>query len=34
MIGERLKELRKDHGLSREQLGNILSLSIHTIASY
>lgn len=34
MIGERLKELRKDHGLSREQLGTILSLSTHTIASY
>ena len=34
MIGERLKELRKDFNLTREDLAKILSLSVHTIASY
>lgn len=34
MIGERLNELRKDHHLSQEKLGEILSLTKYTISSY
>lgn len=34
MIGERLQELRKDHGLSQEDLAKILGVSHYTISSY
>ncbi len=34
MIGERLQELRKDHGLSQEQLAKILGVSHYTVSSY
>lgn len=34
MIGERLQELRKDHGLSQREFGEKLNLSPHTISSY
>ena len=34
MIGERLQELRKDHGLSQEQLAQILGVSHYTVSSY
>ncbi len=34
MIGERLQELRKDHGLSQEQLAHILGVSHYTVSSY
>ncbi len=34
MIGERLAELRKDHGLTQEGLAKVLGISKHTIASY
>ncbi len=34
MLGERLQELRKDHGLSQQDLADKLNVSIHTISSY
>ena len=34
MLGERLQELRKDHGLSQEQLAQILGVSHYTVSSY
>lgn len=34
MIGERLSELRKDAGLTQEELGAVLNLTKHTISSY
>lgn len=34
MIGERLQELRKDHGLSQEDLAKILGVSHYTVSSY
>lgn len=34
MLGERLQELRKDHGLSQQDLADRLNVSIHTISSY
>ncbi|MBE6794132.1 MAG: helix-turn-helix transcriptional regulator [Ruminococcaceae bacterium] len=34
MIGERLQELRKDRGLSQEDLAKILGVSHYTISSY
>ncbi|WHH59327.1 helix-turn-helix transcriptional regulator [Petroclostridium sp. X23] len=34
MIGERLYELRKDAGLTQEELAKVLSLSKYTISSY
>ena len=34
MIGERLQELRKDYGLSQEQLAQILGVSHYTVSSY
>ena len=34
MIGDRLSEIRKDCGMSREELAKELGLSIHTIKSY
>lgn len=34
MIGERLQELRKDHGLSQDDLAKILGVSHYTISSY
>lgn len=34
MLGERLQEIRKDHGLSQQQLADRLHVSIHTISSY
>ncbi len=34
MIGERLSELRKDRGISQEELGERLSLTKFTISSY
>lgn len=34
MIGERLQELRKDHGMSQEELANILGVSHYTVSSY
>ena len=34
MIGERLQELRKDHGMSQMELAQKLHVSFHTISSY
>lgn len=34
MLGERLQELRKDLGLSQQDLADMLNVSIHTISSY
>ena len=34
MIGERLQELRKDFGLSQEDLAKILGVSHYTVSSY
>jgi len=34
VIGERLQELRKDRGLSQEDLAKILGVSHYTISSY
>lgn len=34
MIGERLQELRKDHGMSQEQLAQTLGVSHYTVSSY
>ncbi|MBQ7999922.1 MAG: helix-turn-helix transcriptional regulator [Ruminococcus sp.] len=34
MIGERLQELRKDHGMSQEELAKILGVSHYTVSSY
>ena len=34
VLGERLQELRKDHGLSQQDLADKLNVSIHTISSY
>lgn len=34
MIGERLQELRKDHGMSQEQLAQALGVSHYTVSSY
>lgn len=34
MIGERLQELRKDRGLSQEDMARILGVSHYTISSY
>ncbi|MBQ9742175.1 MAG: helix-turn-helix transcriptional regulator [Ruminococcus sp.] len=34
MIGERLQELRKDYGMSQEELAGILGVSHYTISSY
>lgn len=34
MIGERLQELRKDKGLSQEDLAKILGVSHYTVSSY
>ena len=34
MLGERLQELGKDHGLSQQDLADKLNVSIHTISSY
>lgn len=34
LIGERLSELRKDSGLSQQQLADKLSISVHTVSSY
>ena len=34
MIGERLSELRKDAGMSQQELADMLSLTKYTISSY
>lgn len=34
MIGERLSELRKDAGLTQDQLAEILRINKHSISSY
>ena len=34
MIGARLQELRKDHGISQAELAEILGVSHYTISSY
>ncbi|MBQ4104895.1 MAG: helix-turn-helix transcriptional regulator [Clostridia bacterium] len=34
MIGERLQELRKDKGMSQEELAKILGVSHYTVSSY
>ncbi len=34
MIGERLQELRKDYGMSQEELAGILGVSHYTVSSY
>lgn len=34
MIGERLLDLRKDHGLTQQELGNMLHINKHSISSY
>ncbi|MBR5346007.1 MAG: helix-turn-helix transcriptional regulator [Clostridia bacterium] len=34
MIGERLKEIRKDHGDTQQDLANKLSVSVFTIQSW
>ena len=34
MIGERLQELRKDFGMSQEQLAQTLGVSHYTVSSY
>lgn len=34
MIGERLQELRKDRGMSQEELATYLGLSHYTVSSY
>ena len=34
MLGERLQELRKDHGLSQQELADKLNVSLHTVSSY
>ena len=34
MIGERLYDLRKDRGLSQDELGEILNINKHSISSY
>lgn len=34
MIGERLQELRKDHGMSQLELAQKLHVSFHTVSSY
>lgn len=34
VIGERLQELRKDHGMSQMELAQKLHVSFHTISSY
>ena len=34
MIGERLYDLRKDKGLSQDELGELLNINKHSISSY
>ena len=34
IFGEILSELRKDHGMTQQDLANQLSVSVHTISSY
>ena len=34
MVGERLNDIRKDAGESREQLAALLNVSVHTIQSW
>ncbi|MGN1111635.1 MAG: helix-turn-helix domain-containing protein [Acutalibacteraceae bacterium] len=34
MIGERLQELRKDHGISQAEFAKILGVSHYTVSSY
>lgn len=34
MIGERLRDLRKDAGLTQGELGGILNINKHSISSY
>ncbi len=34
MIGERLYDLRKDKGLSQDELGDLLNINKHSISSY
>ncbi len=34
MLGERLQELRKDHGLSQAEFAKILGVSHYTVSSY
>ena len=34
MIGERLQELRKDHGMSQLELARKIHVSFHTVSSY
>jgi len=34
LIGERLYDLRKDRGLSQDELGEILNINKHSISSY
>ena len=34
MLGELLRELRKDHGMTQSELAELLSLSPLTISSY
>lgn len=34
MIGERLQELRKDHGISQADFAKILGVSHYTVSSY
>ena len=34
MIGERLYDLRKDKGLSQDQLGDLLNINKHSISAY
>ena len=34
MVGERLKEKRKDAGLKQSELAEFLGISIHTVGSY
>ena len=34
MIGERLRDLRKDAGLTQAELGSILNINKHSISSY
>jgi len=34
MDGERLEELRKDAGLTQEELGQLLNISKHAVSSY
>ncbi len=34
MFGERLQEIRKEHGYSQQQLANHLHISVYTVSSY